>query len=145
MTGRKRSAAHLRAIAGVFAVTGAILPVSAVAQTTTTDVTDLIKNLQSEIGTIEKRHQGEIGAIQKQYQTEIRNLQKQHQAQIQNLQKQLDELKAAQAAPGAAAGDGRSGPLAAFRGRRGETLPRITLQSIKGPRSEIQIAQAWMV
>jgi phosphate-selective porin OprO and OprP len=103
MTGRKRSAAHLRAIAGMLAVTGAILPVSAAAQTTTTDVTDLIKNLQSEIGTIEKRHQGEIGAIQKQYQTEIRNLQKQHQAQIQNLQKQLDDLKAAQAAPRAAA------------------------------------------
>jgi phosphate-selective porin OprO and OprP len=102
MTGRKRSAAHLRAIAGMLAVTGAILPVSAAAQTTTTDVTDLIKNLQSEIGTIEKRHQGEIGAIQKQYQTEIRNLQKQHQAQIQNLQKQLDDLKAAQAAPRAA-------------------------------------------
>jgi hypothetical protein len=97
----KGSIAHLRAIAGMIAVTGAILPVSAVAQTTT-DVTDLIKKLQSEIGTIEKQHQTEIGAIQKQYQTEIRNLQKQHQGQIQNLQKQLDELKAAQAGPRAA-------------------------------------------
>ena len=83
----KRGFAHLRAIAGMIAVTGAALPVSAVAQTTT-DVTDLIKKLQSEIGTMEKQHQAEM-----------RNLQKQHQAQIQNLQKQLDELKAAQAGP----------------------------------------------
>ena len=89
MTGKK-SIAHLSAIAGMIAVAGAILPVSAVAQTTT-DVTDLIKKLQSEIGTIEKQHQAEI-----------RNIQKQHQAQIQNLQKQLDDLKAAQAAPRAA-------------------------------------------
>jgi phosphate-selective porin OprO/OprP len=91
MTGRKKSIAHLSAIAGMIAVTGATLPVSAVAQATA-DVTDLIKKLQSEIGTMEKQHQAEM-----------RNLQKQHQAQIQNLQKQLDDLKAAQAAPRAAA------------------------------------------
>ena len=90
MTGRKKSIAHLSAIAGMIAVTGATLPVSAVAQATA-DVTDLIKKLQSEIGTMEKQHQAEM-----------RNLQKQHQAQIQNLQKQLDDLKAAQAAPRAA-------------------------------------------
>jgi hypothetical protein len=51
MTGRKKSSAHLSAIAGMIAVTGATLPVSAVAQTTA-DVTDLIKKLQSEIGTM---------------------------------------------------------------------------------------------
>ena len=87
MTGGKRSVARLRAIAGMIAVTGAILPVSAAAQTTT-DVNDLIGKLQNQ-----------IGSMQKQYQAEIRNLQKQHQAQIQNLQKQLNDLKAAQAAP----------------------------------------------
>jgi hypothetical protein len=101
MTGRKRSAAHLRAIAGMIAVAGAILPVPAVAQTAA-DVSDQIRKLQDAVGTIQKEHQAEITTIQKQYQTEIRNLQKQHQAQIQNLQKQLDDLKAAQAAPRAA-------------------------------------------
>lgn len=101
MTGRKRSIAHPRAIAGMIAVAGAILPVSAVAQTAA-DVGDQIRKLQDAIGTIQKEHQSEITTIQKQYQAEIRNLQKQHQAQIQNLQKQLDDLKAAQGAPRAA-------------------------------------------
>jgi len=97
----KRGLAQLRAIAGIIAVTGAILPVSAVAQTAA-DVSDQLRKLQDAIGTIQKEHQAEITTIQKQYQTEIRSLQKQHQTQIQNLQKQLDELKAAQAAPRAA-------------------------------------------
>ena len=74
----------MRAIAGVIAVTGAILPVSAVAQTAA-DVSDQIRKLQDAIGTFQKQHQAEITTIQKQYQTEIRNIQKQHQAQIQNL------------------------------------------------------------
>ncbi len=99
----------------MIAVTGAVLPVSTVAQTTT-EVTDLIKKLQSEIGTIEKQHQAEITTIQKQYQTEIRSLQKQHQGQIQNLQKQLDELKAAQAAP-------RASPPPAAAAAAGLTVP----------------------
>ena len=101
MTGGKRSTAHLRAIAGMIAIAGAILPVSAVAQTVA-DVSEQIRKLQDAIGTIQKEHQSEITTIQKQYQTEIRSLQKQHQAQIQNLQKQLDEMKAAQVAPRAA-------------------------------------------
>ena len=78
----KGSIAHLRATAGMIAVAGAILPVSAVAQTAA-DVSDQIRKLQDAIGTIQKEHQAEITTIQKQYQTEIRSLQKQHQAQIQ--------------------------------------------------------------
>jgi hypothetical protein len=72
----KRSIAHLGAIAGIIAVVGATLPVSAAAQTAT-DVNDQIRKLQNE----------------------IRTIQKQYQAQIRGLQKQLDDLKAAQTAP----------------------------------------------
>jgi hypothetical protein len=65
----------------------AVLPVPALAQTATpTD--DQIKQLQSEIRN-----------VQKHYETEIRNIQKQHETEIRNLQRQLDDLKAAQAAP----------------------------------------------
>src|SRR5271163_1450835 len=71
----------------MIATIGATPPAPAAAQTAT-DVNDQIKQLQNEIGT-----------IQKQYQAEIRNIQKHHEAEIRNLQKQLDDLKAAQAAP----------------------------------------------
>ena len=54
----------------------AVLPIPALAQTAT-PVTDQIKQLQSE----------------------IRNIQKHYQTEIQKLQRQLDDLKAAQAAP----------------------------------------------
>jgi phosphate-selective porin OprO/OprP len=107
----KRGFAQFRAVAGMIAVAGAILPVSAVAQTAA-DVSDQIRKLQDAIGTIQKEHQSEITTIQKQYQTEIRNLQKQHQGQIQNLQKQLDDLKAAQAAPRAAPAPPSAAPAA---------------------------------
>jgi hypothetical protein len=64
-----------------------VLPVPALAQTATpTD--DQIKQLQSEIRN-----------VQKHYETEIRNIQKKHESEIRNLQRQLDDLKAAQAAP----------------------------------------------
>jgi len=65
----------------------AVLPVPALAQTAA-PVDDLIKQLQ-----------GEIRSVQKHYETEIRNIQKQHESEIRNLQRQLDDLKAAQAAP----------------------------------------------
>src|SRR5438128_4471986 len=64
----------------------ALLPMPALAQTT--PVNDPIKQLQSE-----------IRSVQKHYETEIRNIQKQHETEIRNLQRQLDDLKAAQAAP----------------------------------------------
>src|SRR3984893_6775060 len=67
-----------------------MLPISALAQTAT-PVYDPIKQLQSEIRN-----------VQKHYETEIRNIQKQHETEIRNLQRQLDDLKAAQAAPKAA-------------------------------------------
>lgn len=51
-------------------------------------VNDQIKQLQSE-----------IRSVQKHYETEIRSIQKQHETEIRNLQRQLDDLKAAQAAP----------------------------------------------
>lgn len=104
---KHRSSRRLASTAAIVLATGfiplavAILPVSAVAQTTA-DVSDQIRKMQDAIGTIQKDHQAEIITIQKQYQTEIRSLQKQHQAQIQNLQRQLDDLKAAQAVPRAA-------------------------------------------
>lgn len=96
----KRGFAQLRAVAGMIAIAGVILPVSAAAQTA--DVSDQIRKLQDAIGTIQKQHQDEVTTIQKQYQAEIRKLQKQHQSQIQNLQTQLNELKAALTAPRAA-------------------------------------------
>jgi hypothetical protein len=68
------------------AAIGATLPMSAAAQTTT-EVSDPIKQLQSEIRTIQKQNEAQ---------------QKQYQAQIRGLQKQLDDLKAAQAVPHAA-------------------------------------------
>jgi hypothetical protein len=65
------------AIGGLIASVGCLaLPMSALAQTAPT-VNDQIKQLQNE----------------------IRNIQKQYQTQIRSLQKQLDDLKAAQAAP----------------------------------------------
>jgi hypothetical protein len=64
-----------------------MLPISALAQTAT-PVDDPIKQLQSEIRN-----------VQKHYETEIPNIQKQHESEIRNLQRQLDDLKAAQAAP----------------------------------------------
>jgi hypothetical protein len=64
-----------------------MLPISALAQTAP-PVDDPIKQLQSEIRN-----------VQKHYETEIRNIQKQHESEIRNLQRQLDDLKAAQAAP----------------------------------------------
>ena len=64
-----------------------MLPISTLAQTAT-PVDDPIKQLQSEIRN-----------VQKHYETEIRNIQKQHESEIRNLQRQLDDLKAAQAAP----------------------------------------------
>jgi hypothetical protein len=71
----------------VIALGCTVLPVPALAQTAT-PVDDQIKQLQSE-----------IRGVQKHYETEIRNIQKQHQTEIRNLQRQLDDLKAAQAAP----------------------------------------------
>src|SRR5438132_793395 len=65
----------------------AVLPVLALAQTAA-PVDDQIKQLQSE-----------IRSVQKHYETEIRSIQKQHETEIRNLQRQLDDLKAAQAAP----------------------------------------------
>jgi hypothetical protein len=65
----------------------AVLPVPALAQTAT-PVNDQIKQLQTE-----------IRSVQKHYETEIRNIQKHHESEIRNLQRQLDDLKAAQAAP----------------------------------------------
>ena len=65
----------------------AALPMPAFAQTST-PVDDQIKQLQSE-----------IKGIQKHYEAEIRNIQKRHETEIGNLQRQLDDLKAAQAAP----------------------------------------------
>jgi hypothetical protein len=65
----------------------AVLPVPALAQTAA-PVDEKIKQLQSEIRN-----------TQKHYETEIRNIQKQHATEIRNLQRQLDDLKAAQAAP----------------------------------------------
>jgi hypothetical protein len=65
----------------------AVLPMPALAQTAT-PVDDPIKQLQNE-----------IRSVQKHYETEIRNIQKQHETEIRNLQRQLDDLKAAQAAP----------------------------------------------
>jgi hypothetical protein len=65
----------------------AVLPVPALAQTAA-PVDEQIKQLQSEIRN-----------TQKHYETEIRNIQKQHATEIRNLQRQLDDLKAAQAAP----------------------------------------------
>jgi hypothetical protein len=137
MTGGKRRIAHLRAIAGMIAVTGATLPALAAAQTTT-DVTDLIKTLQSDIGTIEKRHQAEIGAVQKQYQTEIRTLQKQHQAQIQNLQKQLDDLKAAQATPRAAPPPPSAAPAALAAAPGPVAAPPSTPAAAQPPSGSVQ-------
>jgi hypothetical protein len=64
-----------------------MLPISALAQTAA-PVDEQIKQLQSEIRN-----------TQKHYETEIRNIQKQHETEIRNLQRQLDDLKAAQAAP----------------------------------------------
>jgi hypothetical protein len=64
-----------------------ILPLPAQAQTAT-PVSDQIKQLQNE-----------IGSIQKHYEAEIRSLQKHHESEIRNLQRQLDDMKAAQAAP----------------------------------------------
>jgi len=136
MTG-KRVLAQLRAIAGMIAVAGALQPASAVAQTAA-DVTDLIKKLQSEVGTIEKQHQAEIGAIQKQYQTEIRNLQKQHQAQIQNLQKQLDDLKAAQAAPRAAPPPPSAAPAALAAAPGPVAAPPSTPAAAQPPSGAVQ-------
>jgi len=136
MTG-KRGFTLLRAIAGMIAIAGALLPVSAVAQTAA-DVTDLIKKLQSEVGTIEKQHQAEIGAIQKQYQTEIRNLQKQHQAQIQNLQKQLDDLKAAQAAPRAAPPPPSAAPAALAAAAGPAPAPPRTPGALQPPSGAVQ-------
>jgi phosphate-selective porin OprO/OprP len=121
----------------MIAVAGALLPVSAVAQTAA-DVTDLIKKLQSEVGTIEKQHQAEIGAIQKQYQTEIRNLQKQHQAQIQNLQKQLDDLKAAQAAPRAAPPPPSAAPAALAAAPGPVAAPPSTPAAAQPPSGAVQ-------
>ena len=63
------------------------LPVPALAQIAA-PVDEQIKQLQSEIRN-----------TQKHYETEIRNIQKQHATEIRNLQRQLDDLKAAQAAP----------------------------------------------
>jgi hypothetical protein len=63
------------------------MPVPARAQTAT-PVNDQIKQLQTE-----------IRSVQKHYETEIRNIQKHHETEIRNLQRQLDDLKAAQAAP----------------------------------------------
>jgi hypothetical protein len=65
----------------------AVLPVPALAQTAT-PVNDQIKQLQSE-----------IRSVQKHSEAEIRNIQKQHETEIRKLQRQLDDLKAAQAAP----------------------------------------------
>jgi hypothetical protein len=69
---RKRNFVRLAAIAAI----GAALPLSAAAQTAP-DLNDQIKKLQNQ----------------------IRSIQKQYEAQIRGLQKQLDDLKAAQAAP----------------------------------------------
>jgi hypothetical protein len=65
----------------------AVLPVPALAQTAA-PVDDPIKQLQTE-----------IRSVQKHYETEIRNIQKHHESEIRNLQRQLDDLKAAQTAP----------------------------------------------
>jgi len=78
MTG-KRNIAGMLAIGGLFAGVLILPPMSAQAQTSPT-MNDQIKQLQNE----------------------IRTIQKQYQAQIRGLQKQLDDLKAAQAAPQAA-------------------------------------------
>jgi hypothetical protein len=64
-----------------------VLPLPALAQTATA-VNDQIKQLQSEIRSVQKHHEAEI-----------RSIQKQHESEIRNLQRQLDDLKAAQAAP----------------------------------------------
>jgi TolA-binding protein len=72
---RKRNIARKGAIGGLIAgLACAALPMSASAQTATNDQ---IKQLQDA----------------------IRQIQKQYQSQIRGLQKQLDDLKAAQAAP----------------------------------------------
>ncbi len=76
MTG-KRNAAHIGMLGALITGMGcAVLPISASAQTAPS-MNDQMKQLQSE----------------------IRKIQKQYQTQIQSLQKQLDDLKAAQAAP----------------------------------------------
>jgi hypothetical protein len=75
---RIRYIACLGAISGLIGGIGAVLPMSALAQTATV-VNDQIKQLQNE----------------------IRGIQKQYQAQIRGLQKQLDDLKAGQAAQAA--------------------------------------------
>lgn len=43
--------------------------------------------------------QNQIQGIQRHYEAEIRSIQKRHETEIRNLQRQLDDLKAAQAAP----------------------------------------------
>ena len=69
----KRKIHNAAAICGLLAIPAcAILPVSALAQTST-PVNDQIKELQNA----------------------IRNIQRQYQSQIHSLQKQLDDLKAA--------------------------------------------------
>ena len=76
-----------RRLAVAFGLGCGVLPISAIAQTTPS-VNDQIKELQTEIKDIQKHHD-----------TEIRMLEKRHQSEMQKLQQQLDELKAAQAAP----------------------------------------------
>jgi predicted PurR-regulated permease PerM len=71
---KTRNLRDVAAICGLLAILAP--PVTALAQTAT-PVNDQIKQLQNA----------------------IRNIQKQYQTQIQSLQKQLDDLKAAQAAP----------------------------------------------
>ena len=73
-----RYIACLGAISGLIGGIGAVLPMSALAQTAT------VVNVQI-----------------KQLQNEIRAIQKQHQAQIRGLQEQLDDLNAGQAAQAA--------------------------------------------
>lgn len=67
-----------------------VLPISAIAQTAPS-VNDQLKELQSEIKDIQKHHD-----------MEMRLLEKRHQGEMRKLQQQLDDLRAAQAAPRAA-------------------------------------------
>jgi hypothetical protein len=81
-----------RRLAVAFGLGCGVLPVSATAQTAPS-VNDQLKELQ-----------GEIKDIQKHHDMELRMLEKRHQSEMRKLQQQLDDLKAAQAAPKPAPG-----------------------------------------